>query len=50
MEPVFAWITSFVVTGERLGLRAAMGALLILAGIVLTELFPPSHVPSAHEA
>jgi drug/metabolite transporter (DMT)-like permease len=50
MEPVFAWITSFVVMGERLGLRAAMGALLILAGILLTELVPPPHVPTAHEA
>jgi drug/metabolite transporter (DMT)-like permease len=50
LEPVFAWITSFVVTGERLGLRPAIGALLILAGIVLTELVPQPHVPSAHEA
>jgi drug/metabolite transporter (DMT)-like permease len=50
MEPVFAWITSFVFTGERLGLRPASGALLILAGIALTELVPPPHVPSAHEA
>ena len=30
LEPVFAWITSFLVTGERLGLRPASGALLIL--------------------
>jgi drug/metabolite transporter (DMT)-like permease len=50
MEPVFAWITSFLVTGERLGLRPASGALLILAGIALTELVPQPHVPSAHEA
>jgi drug/metabolite transporter (DMT)-like permease len=50
MEPVFAWITSFLFTGERLGLRPAVGALLILAGIALTELIPPPHVPSAHEA
>lgn len=50
MEPVFAWITSFVVMGERLGLRPACGALLILAGIALTELIPQPHVPSAHEA
>lgn len=50
MEPVFAWITSFVVTGERLGLRPACGALLILAGIALTELMPQPHVPTAHEA
>jgi len=50
MEPVFAWITSFLVMGERLGLRPASGALLILAGIALTELVPQPHVPTAHEA
>jgi drug/metabolite transporter (DMT)-like permease len=50
MEPVFAWITSFLVTGERLGLRPAFGALLILIGIALTELLPQPHVPTAHEA
>src|SRR5580658_4630209 len=50
MEPVFAWITSFVVMGERLGMRPASGALLILAGIALTELVPQPHVPTAHEA
>jgi drug/metabolite transporter (DMT)-like permease len=50
MEPVFAWITSFLVTGERLGLRPAWGALMILAGIALTELMPLPHVPTAHEA
>jgi drug/metabolite transporter (DMT)-like permease len=42
--------TSFFVTGERLGLRPASGALLILAGITLTELIPQPHVPTAHEA
>jgi drug/metabolite transporter (DMT)-like permease len=50
LEPVFAWITSFLVTGERLGLRPATGALLILIGIAFTELVPQPHVPSAHEA
>jgi drug/metabolite transporter (DMT)-like permease len=50
MEPVFAWITSFLFMGERMGLRPAGGALLILAGIGLTELVPQPHVPSAHEA
>ena len=50
MEPVFAWITSFLVTGERLGVRPAVGALLILGGIAITELVPQGHVPSAHEA
>ena len=50
LEPVFAWITSFLFTGERLGLRPASGAILILIGIALTELVPQTHVPSAHEA
>jgi drug/metabolite transporter (DMT)-like permease len=50
LEPVFAWITSFVILGERLGLRPASGAILILAGIALTELMPQPHVPTAHEA
>jgi drug/metabolite transporter (DMT)-like permease len=50
LEPVFAWITSFVVLGERLGLRSGAGALLILAGIGLTELLPSRIQPTAHEA
>ena len=50
LEPVFAWITSFLVMGERLGLRPASGAILILAGIALTELLPQPHLPTAHEA
>lgn len=50
LEPVFAWITSFLVTGERLGFVPATGAILILTGIALTELVPQPHVPTAHEA
>lgn len=50
MEPVFAWITSFLFTNERLGSRQASGALLILIGIALTEFVPQPHVPTAHEA
>ena len=38
LEPVFAWLTSYVVQGERLGIRVSFGALLILAGILLSEL------------
>jgi drug/metabolite transporter (DMT)-like permease len=37
LEPVFAWITSFVFLAERLGLRAGMGALCILAGVLISE-------------
>ena len=38
LEPVFAWLTSFIYLGERLGARSGAGALLILAGILLSEL------------
>ncbi|MBT9330269.1 DMT family transporter [Acidipila sp. 4G-K13] len=48
-EPVFAWITSFLLLGERLSLRASVGALLILAGIALTEFLPAAVQPTAHE-
>lgn len=37
-EPVFAWLTSFIYLKERLGLRAGAGALLILAGVLVSEL------------
>ena len=50
MEPVFAWITSFLFMGERMGPRAGCGALLILTGIAVAELVPQPHVTSAHEA
>lgn len=50
LEPVFAWITSFLILGERMGLRPASGAILILGGIAITELIPQPHAPTAHEA
>jgi drug/metabolite transporter (DMT)-like permease len=40
LEPVFAWITSYLLTGESLSRRAAEGAALILAGILMVELKP----------
>ena len=49
LEPVFAWLTSWVLLGEGLGLRSGCGALLILAGICLTELLPSRIQPTAHE-
>lgn len=49
LEPVFAWVTSFIFLGERLSLRAAVGALLILAGIAFTEILPNGVQPTAHE-
>lgn len=38
LEPVFAWLTSFLYLQERLGFRAGAGALLILAGVLVSEL------------
>jgi drug/metabolite transporter (DMT)-like permease len=37
-EPVFAWLTSFIYLKERLGIRAGVGALLILGGVLVSEL------------
>ena len=45
MEPVFAWITSYIVLGERLGMRAGVGAVLILGGILVSELKGASSAP-----
>lgn len=41
LEPVFAWLTSFVLTGESLSTRATVGAALILGGILIVEVKPP---------
>ncbi len=38
LEPVWAWITSWALTGERLSAIAVTGGLLILAGVLLVEL------------
>jgi drug/metabolite transporter (DMT)-like permease len=40
LEPVFAWLTSFLVAGEILSTRATLGAVMILCGILLVELKP----------
>jgi len=40
LEPVVAWAFSFVVIGERLPPRGILGAILILAGILVAELKP----------
>lgn len=45
MEPVFAWGTSYVVMKERLGVRASIGALLIIGGVLLSELKGSSAQP-----
>ncbi|MBZ5595652.1 MAG: DMT family transporter [Acidobacteriia bacterium] len=38
LEPVVAWFTSYWMMGELLSRRAALGAVLILTGILLVEL------------
>jgi len=40
LEPVFAWITSWIVLGESLSGKAAAGAVLILSGVLLVEMKP----------
>ena len=37
LEPVFAWLFSWMLTGELLSRQATAGAILILAGILLVE-------------
>jgi drug/metabolite transporter (DMT)-like permease len=49
LEPVFAVGTSYLVLGERLGLRALLGALLVLAGILAAELLGPPAAPESPE-
>jgi drug/metabolite transporter (DMT)-like permease len=50
LEPVFAWLTSFVYLKERLGVRAGMGALLILGGVLVSELLGHVEQPDKEEA
>lgn len=48
LEPVVAWMTSYFLVGEGLSGRAAVGAALILGGVVLVEMKPlnPRRHPS----
>ncbi|ABF40438.1 Putative 10 TMS drug/metabolite exporter, DME family, DMT superfamily [Candidatus Koribacter versatilis Ellin345] len=46
LEPVFAWATSFVILHERLNSRSSLGAVLILVGVVLSELLGSQDHPS----
>jgi drug/metabolite transporter (DMT)-like permease len=50
LEPVFAWITSYVALGERLGARAAIGAVLILGGVLISELLGAATAPKVADA
>jgi drug/metabolite transporter (DMT)-like permease len=38
LEPVFAALTSYLLLGEHLGTRGTIGAILILSGILISEL------------
>jgi drug/metabolite transporter (DMT)-like permease len=40
LEPVFAWATSLIFTGERLSPQGMAGGALILGGVLLAELKP----------
>ena len=50
LEPVFAWITSYLVLKEHLGYRAGAGAALIIAGVLLSELKGSVAAPAAELA
>ncbi len=49
LEPVFAVITSYLVLGERLGLRSVAGAGMVLVGILAAELLGPPAAPESPE-
>ncbi len=50
LEPVFAGLTSYVVVHERLGVRGGLGAALILAGVLISELLGAVQQPEAELA
>jgi drug/metabolite transporter (DMT)-like permease len=43
MEPVSASVTAYLVAGELLSMRGAIGAVLILVGVLVVELKPPGN-------
>ncbi len=49
MEPVFAWLTSYLFAGEVLSPRGIAGATLILGGVLMVEL-KPFRLPSSSHA
>lgn len=50
LEPVFAWLTSLIYLKEQLGGRAGAGALLILAGVLVSELLGQVEQPDEAQA
>jgi drug/metabolite transporter (DMT)-like permease len=49
LEPVFAVVTSYLVIGERLSGRSMVGAIFVLAGILIAELLGPAAAPESPE-
>jgi drug/metabolite transporter (DMT)-like permease len=49
LEPVFAVITSYLLIGERLNARAILGAVFVLAGILVAEMLGPPAAPESPE-
>jgi len=49
LEPVFASATSYILLRERLGNRALLGALFVLAGILIAEMLGPPTAPESPE-
>jgi drug/metabolite transporter (DMT)-like permease len=50
LEPVVAWLTSYVLTGETMAFRGKVGASAILAGILLVELTRSGRGPETNGA
>jgi drug/metabolite transporter (DMT)-like permease len=50
LEPVFAWLTSLIYLKEQLGVRAGAGALLILGGVLVSELLGQVEQPDEAQA
>jgi drug/metabolite transporter (DMT)-like permease len=49
LEPVFAVLASYFAIHERLGQRAILGAVFVLAGILVAELLGPPAAPESPE-
>jgi drug/metabolite transporter (DMT)-like permease len=50
LESVFAALAGWAVLDETLGLRAAVGCLLMFAGFLLAQLWPTSPAPAGAPA
>ena len=49
LEPVFASATSYILLRERLGSRSLLGAVFVLAGILIAEMLGPAAAPESPE-